>query len=116
MKKQKVLEKDIQNGICEYLDILMKQNKLMFWRQNTVPVFDRSRNSFRRQPKYSLNGVSDIIVVVYGKVIFIEVKRPGGKQSPAQKEFEKLCFENNATYFVATSLEEVISNLKLFVI
>lgn len=116
MKKQKVLEKDIQNGICEHLDILMKQNKLMFWRQNTTSIFDPVKKTFRKQSKYSLNGVADIIVIVKGKVIFIEVKRPGGKQSPAQKEFEKLCFENNATYFVATSLEEVISNLKLFVI
>ena len=45
----------------------------------------------------TLSGVSDLIVVIPNKTLYIELKTATGKQSPKQKEFEpekmkKTCF------------------------
>lgn len=97
-----ILEKEIQLSICDYLSY----KKVFFWRQNTQPVFDKGH--FRAMPKYSLTGVPDIIVIGRdGKFIGLEVKRPGGKQSDTQLEFQKNCIINNAGYYVVTSIDDV---------
>lgn len=103
-----MLERDIQNTICEYLSIKMRQGKLMFWRQNTQATYDPIGKKFRSMPKYALKGVADIIVVKEGWAIFLEVKTPKTKQSEDQKEFEKLVKENKGEYYVVRSLDQVI--------
>ena len=106
MAKKEPLEKEIQRAICDYL----AYRGYFFWRQNTVGVFDFNKGVYHSQPKYSLNGVSDIILVRKGgKVVFLEVKRPHGRQSTAQEEFQRLCEKNEAEYYVVHSLDEVIS-------
>ncbi len=101
---QKMLEKDIQNVICEYLQI----KNIFFWRQNTLPIFDKNRGTYRSMPKFSLKGVADIIVIKDGKAIFLEVKRPKGKQSEDQKLFEENAKANGAEYHLVTSLDDVM--------
>ena len=56
----KTLEKEIQLAICEYL----AYKRYFFWRQNTIPVFDKGH--YRPMPKFSINGVPDIILVHKG--------------------------------------------------
>jgi hypothetical protein len=58
-------------------------------------------------PKYSLNGVSDIIVMHVGRPYFLEVKRPKSYQSPEQKEFQKRAEAAGAHYAVVRSIEDV---------
>ena len=98
---KKVLEKDIQNAICEYL----AYKGHFFWRQNTAPIFREGR--FMSMPKFSINGVPDIIVIWQGNFIGIEVKRPGGKLSESQKEFQKRCLKAGGEYHVVTSLDQM---------
>ena len=102
-----MLEKDIQNVICEYLEY----KRYFFWRQNTTPVFDKTRGLYRSMPKFSKKGVADIIVIKDGKAIFLEVKQPKGRQSDDQKFFEKDAKENGAEYHVVTSLDDVMGIL-----
>jgi len=97
-------EKDIQLAICDYL----ARKKHMFWRQNTGGVFEVRTGSFRPMPKYSMNGVPDIIVIKDGFFIGLEVKRKNTKQSPAQKEFENRCKEAGGEYHIVRSIEDVI--------
>lgn len=101
------LEKEIQLACCQYLEL----KKHFFWRQNTAPTFDVTKQTFRAMPKYALKGVPDIIVVTDGGyVVFIEVKRPKAKQRPDQIEFEKRCKEVGAEYYVisdVTQLKEI---------
>ena len=54
----------------------------------------------------TLAGVSDLIVVLYGKTIFIELKTEKGIQSDKQKDFEKRVKENNQEYYLVRSLQE----------
>jgi hypothetical protein len=52
-------------------------------------------------------GVSDLeLMLPLGKVLFIELKRPGGVQSKEQKEFAKLCDALMHEYVIIYSFEE----------
>ena len=55
-----------------------------------------------------LAGVSDLILVHNGNVIFIEVKLPNNNQQPVQKDFETRIKSHNLNYFVVKSLNEFI--------
>lgn len=106
-RSDKVLEKDIQREILEWLD---NQNEvLMFWRQNNGAVFGRNnagKMTFRAKPKFSPNGVPDIWVIAKGKLIGLEVKRPGLSPSLEQKAFGLRLIRNGAYYHCVTSKDE----------
>jgi len=59
-----------------------------------------------------LTGVSDLIVILQGQVIFVEVKNDVNKQSIAQKHFESSVISLGQKYFVIRSLNDFI---KIFV-
>lgn len=101
----KTLEKDIQLTICDYLAI----RGHFFWRQNVNPIFNTKSGSYRSMPKYSMNGVSDIILIRPGGIAcFLEVKRPGGRQSDGQKIFQHKAEHVGAEYHIVTSLDDII--------
>ena len=103
---QKQLEKEIQTAICDYLLL----RRYFYWRQNTAPTVQKNDTGwfFRKMPKHARRGVPDIIVVKNGTVIFLEVKRPGEKQSPDQVKFQADCEKENTRYHVVMSLDDVI--------
>jgi hypothetical protein len=100
------LEKDIQNSICDYLEL----KHHFFWRQNTSPTLQRfgDKAVFRRMSKYSKKGVPDILCIYNGIFYGIEVKRPGGKQSEDQIKFEKESTAKGAIYSLVTSIDDVM--------
>jgi predicted Holliday junction resolvase-like endonuclease len=55
-----------------------------------------------------LPGVSDLLVVLPGKLIFMEVKTATGVQSDKQKTFEKKVTELGYLYTVVRSLDEAL--------
>lgn len=99
----KHLEKEIQLTICKYLEY----KRHFFWRQNTTPIFDKDH--FRSMPKYSLNGVPDIILIKDGIFWGLEVKQPKGKQSENQKLFEYKLKKAGGKYNIVTSLDDIIA-------
>jgi hypothetical protein len=100
----KTPESQIQNTICDYL----ARKKHFFWRNNTTGIYDPTKKSFRRKPKYAMNGVADIIVITEGGyAVFLEVKATRGIQSADQKEFQKRCEEKGCEYYVCRRLEDV---------
>jgi hypothetical protein len=97
-------ESDVQRQICDYLAC----KKHFFWRQNTTPIYDPTRKSFRRMPKYSMKGVADIVVITDGGyAVFLEIKKKGSYQSPDQKEFQRRCEEKGCEYYVVRDLSEL---------
>jgi len=98
-----IKETDIQKSICQYLEL----KRYMFWRQNTIPALNKE-GKFRAMPKYSKNGIPDIIVVKQGQFIGIEVKKPKGKQSENQIKFQKELELAGGTYYIATSIDDLI--------
>jgi hypothetical protein len=104
VKKRIPLESEIQSVICDYLAL----RKHLFWRSNNIPVFDKTRGSFRAMPKYSMPGLADITVITDGGFsIFLEVKRPKGKQSPDQIEFERLVKKKGGEYYLITDVMQL---------
>jgi hypothetical protein len=51
-------------------------------------------------------GVSDLIVLIPNKCIFIELKTETGKQSDKQKEFEQIVTNLGFEYYIIKSLEQ----------
>lgn len=99
-------EGDIQNSICEYLEM----KRRFFFRVNNIPAFNKGANgqvTMRRLPKYTPKGVPDIIVVAGGIFYGLEVKSKVGKQSPDQKEFEANLKKHGGQYHVVRSIEDV---------
>lgn len=60
--------------------------------------------------RYEIRGVADILCVPnnnpHGITIYLEVKRPTGRQSKEQKAFQLRLKERNVPYFVVCSVEE----------
>jgi Holliday junction resolvase-like predicted endonuclease len=56
----------------------------------------------------SYKGISDLIAIKNGMVIFIEVKTPRGRQSDYQKQFEIDVTKKGGMYAVIRSLDEII--------
>lgn len=54
----------------------------------------------------SLNGSPDLYIVEQGRFFAIEIKKPGCKQSEAQKEFERRLRAAGSNYFIAYSLDD----------
>lgn len=57
----------------------------------------------------ALAGVADLIVVIQGKVIFIEMKASKGRQSQNQLDFEKKVTRLGFDYYICRSLRDFIS-------
>lgn len=103
-RKFKQVEKEIQNAVCEYLQL----KGYFFWRSNNVPAITRRGDKwmFRALPKYTPRGIPDIMLVDDSKFYGIEIKKPGAKLRPEQKVFMENLQKNGANYFIITSIEE----------
>lgn len=58
------------------------------------------------------SGVSDTVVVMPGKTLFVEFKTENGYQSEKQKEFQAAVESCHQSYYVARSLEEFQSIIR----
>ena len=98
---KKKLEKDIQREICDWLASL----GFFFWRQNTIPVFEKGH--FRALPKYTPRGLPDILILSEGKFVGLEVKVPDyWKYTADQKAIKEKFIAHGGYYKLVTSLEE----------
>jgi len=53
-------------------------------------------------------GIPDIIAIKNNRVLFLEIKKPGGRQSIHQKQFQKDIEEHGGEYYVVKSLDDLI--------
>jgi hypothetical protein len=91
-------EAEIQRTILDWL----AAKRIFHYRQNTGAV--RAEDRFFR---FGTPGSPDIVAVIGGRYIGIEVKAPRGVQSPAQREFEGRLRTAGGVYVLARSLEDV---------
>lgn len=59
----------------------------------------------------SYKGASDRIAVKDGRVLFIEIKKPGGKQSENQKIFQANLENVGGEYILVKCLEDLINEI-----
>ena len=77
-------------------------------------LFDSAAGGYRPKSAFAVNGISDLIAIRDGRVLFLEVKRPGGKQSADQIKFMKAIRSKGGVYEVLMSVddaEELIERL-----
>ena len=93
---KKLTEKDITKAIRD----LLKALGIWHWKQWQGSM---------SQPK----GVSDILGIYQGRMVAIEVKRPGRKPTPQQQAFLDRVKREGGIAFWADSVEAVMEGLKL---
>lgn len=108
----KIKESEVQAQIVEYLMILENQNKLFFQRTNNVGIYDPKTQGHRRSPKGVKKGFPDVVVIIRGKFVGIELKSSKGRQSKEQKEMEKNIKLNGGFYFLVRSIKDLEEALK----
>ena len=59
-----------------------------------------------------LTGASDVVIMLRGKVIFMEFKTDNGKQSQKQKDFQAVCGMLGLEYYLVWSSFEAVSIIK----
>lgn len=79
---------------------VLRACRIFHWKQWQGPM---------SQPK----GVADILGVFDGKLLAIEIKKPGGRPSPDQVKFVDRINSEGGVAFVAYSVEDVIEQLNL---
>jgi tRNA(Phe) wybutosine-synthesizing methylase Tyw3 len=95
------------------------QSKIVVWFKNNYQINGKgvvfsvpnggSRNIIEAKKLKEtglMAGVSDLIIVLNSKVLFIELKTDVGIQSDTQKKFENLVTNLNHKYHIIRSLEE----------
>ena len=53
-------------------------------------------------------GIPDIIAIKNNRVLFLEIKRPKGKQSEHQKNFQLFIEGHGGEYYIVRSLDDLI--------
>ncbi len=56
-------------------------------------------------------GVADLLLIYRGRVHAIELKTPTGRQSPAQKQWQRVCETQGVSYTVVRGIEEFINHI-----
>ena len=78
----------------------------------SVPNEGRSKiETMQKKAIGMMSGVSDLIIVRPGEVIFVEVKTPTGAQSPSQKIFQSIVEALGFRYLLVRSLDDFKSKL-----
>lgn len=57
-------------------------------------------------------GIADLIVIGKGRVVFLEVKTPKGRQSIKQKVFQELCEKHKVKYAVVRSVKQALEEVQ----
>jgi hypothetical protein len=76
-----VKESEVQKQILDYLAL----KRVFHYRNNSGAFVDSQKHFYR----FGATGSPDIICVIKGQFVGIEVKAPKGKQSEHQKEFQQ---------------------------
>lgn len=94
---------DVQRAILDYLAL-----KRIFHYRNNSGGFRDAANHFYR---FGAVGSPDIVCVVNGQYVGIEVKAPDGRQSEHQKEFQRKLEAVGGWYILAFAIDDVITRL-----
>ena len=92
-------ETDLVKAIGQYLTY-----KRVFWYRNNTGATKTASGGFIR---FGTKGSPDIIAVAKGRYIGIECKMGSGRQSPAQKEFQRALEAAGGKYILARSIDDL---------
>ena len=103
-------ENDIQKQILDYLTL----KNIFHWRQNTGGMVKDYETKSGEKKKYFVKfgkaGISDILGCHRGKMFAVEVKRPGGKATDNQKEFQRDLVRAGGIGIICWSFKEFVED------
>ena len=117
-----ISEANVLRGCLDYLQVLKNQGKLWFCRMNSGKALVKKGDKH-----YSLTlapeGTADILVITnngrydapnkfYALPLFLEIKSPTGKQTKAQKEFQKEIEAQGCLYRIIRSIDELMGIIR----
>lgn len=91
-------ESEVQRAILDYLEL-----RGIFHYRNNSGAFKREDGHFYR---FGAVGSPDIVCVIKGYFIGLEVKSPTGSQSADQKQFQSHLEKAGGFYFVVRSIDD----------
>ena len=103
-----MLEKDIQRQIIDWLN----WKKIFFYRNNSGAMISEYKGK-KRFMRFGVTGSPDIVCVIKGQYVGIEVKNAVGRLTEGQEAFGKALEQAGGRYLVVRSLDEVMEKLKL---
>ena len=95
-------ESEIQKAILDYLRL----RGIFCWKNNSVGIYKKATGSYI---SVGMKGVADILGVLgdgSGRLIAVEVKRPGNYPTPEQKLFLEQITAKKGIAFVAYGIED----------
>lgn len=105
-------EKQIENSILCFLEFL----GIFVWKNQTVGIWDPSKKIYRKSNnRFHRKGVPDILGILDGKLLAIEVKALKGVVSPEQRVFITMINEQGGIAFVARSVQQCAIELSKFI-
>jgi hypothetical protein len=96
-------ESDVQRQILYYLAL----KGIFHYRNNSGGFMDSNKHFYR----FGALGSPDIICVINGQYVGIEVKAPKGKLRDSQVEFQKNLEAAGGRYVLAYSLDDIIARI-----
>lgn len=101
-------EQNIQKSIIDYL----KLKKFIVFKHRNVGIYKKDTGSYIALPAGEL-GISDIIACSPGgRFTAVEVKRPGCKPSPHQRDFLARVAASGGIAILAHSLDDVLAQIE----
>ena len=105
------LEKEIERDIFLFLRII----GVYCWKNDSVGIFDPTRKVYRKSNNPNrIKGVSDILGIIQGRMLAIEVKSASGSTTDEQRRFIAKVNQEGGIAFVARSVEQTAENLLKF--
>ena len=98
-------ESDIQKSILDFLTL----KGIFHYKNSTVGIYKQATATYIPSPSV---GAPDIVAVIAGKFIGIEVKRPGGKMSDHQEAFRTALEKAGGVYWCVDSLDAVVNGIE----
>jgi hypothetical protein len=95
---QKIREKEAQAAILDWL---------IFHYRNNSGAMNTEHNGKRRFFRFGAVGSPDIVAVIRGCYLGIEVKGTDGRQSEAQRDFQERLERAGGFYILATTIDQV---------
>ena len=105
-KKRQYPETALQRAIVQILLLTRKPNVIYFAVPNGVKMAPRT--AAHQKSIGMLAGVSDLVIDIGGRIHYLEVKAPGGKQSPDQLAFEAATIAQESPYMVVNNINDAI--------
>ena len=109
--RRSIPESDVQATIRDYL--VMRGAVVIRLNSGVMPTPDGARQfaaNTWHAPGHAreTRGGADLLVLYRGAAFAIEVKRPGGRQSPEQRTFQDAWEQAGGWYILASSLDDLI--------